>query len=79
MAVDPDHFRRGFGAMLCRYSIDIAAKDNVPIGVIAAETGMKLYASLGYSTDVKVTLTDGRENKEASVDFWVQKWGPHGI
>ncbi|CAM1505885.1 Fc.00g115220.m01.CDS01 [Cosmosporella sp. VM-42] len=74
MAVDPDHFRKGYGTLLCRHGMKIAEEDKVPVGIIAAALGMKLYEALGYSCTVKVSLTDVRRDKEASVDFWVQKW-----
>jgi ribosomal protein S18 acetylase RimI-like enzyme len=74
MAVDPDHFRRGYGTLLCTHGMDIARKDKVPVGVVAAEMGTYLYNSLGFKTTVKVTVTDPRPGKLASVDFWVQKW-----
>lgn len=74
MAVDPDHFRRGYGTLLCHHGMKIAEEDNVPVGIIAAEMGMRLYEKLGYSCTVKVTIGDGRPDKPASVDFWVQTW-----
>ena len=37
MAMDPDHFRRGYGTLLCMHGMDIATKDKVPVGVISAE------------------------------------------
>ena len=73
MAVDPDHFRKGYGSLLCKHGMDIAARDKVPIGIIAAKMGTYLYNSLGFKTKVQVTLTDPRPGKEATVDFWVQK------
>ncbi|KAF4449049.1 putative gnat family protein [Fusarium austroafricanum] len=76
MAVDPDHFRKGYGTLLCRHGMEIAREDKVPVGVIAAKFGMKLYEYLGYSCTAKVSLTDGRPGEDASVDFWVQKWNP---
>ncbi|KAF5252794.1 hypothetical protein FANTH_2118 [Fusarium anthophilum] len=74
MAVDPDHFRKGYGTLLCRHGMEIAREDKVAIGVIAAELGMNLYESLGYACTTKVSLTDGRPDEDASVDFWVQEW-----
>jgi len=44
------------------------------VGVVAAEMGTYLYDSLGFKTTVKITVTDPRPGKQASVDFWVQKW-----
>jgi len=76
MAVDPGHFRRGYGTLLCTHGMDIATRDKVPVGVIAAEMGTYLYNALGYKTTAKITVTDPRPGKEASVDFWVQKWNP---
>ncbi|KAF5987546.1 putative gnat family protein [Fusarium bulbicola] len=76
MAVDPDHFRNGYGTLLCRHGMEIAREDNVAIGVIAAELGMKLYESLEWTCTTKVSLTDGRPDEDASVDFWVQEWNP---
>jgi GNAT superfamily N-acetyltransferase len=72
MAVDPDYFNRGYGKLLCLHGMDIAREDKVPVGVTAAEMGTYLYNSLGFKTTVKVTLTDPRPGKLASVDFWVQ-------
>ncbi|KAF5550693.1 gnat family protein [Fusarium mexicanum] len=74
MAVDPDHFRKGYGTLLCRHGMEIAREDKVAIGVIAAELGMKLYESLVWACTTKVSLTDGRPDEDASVDFWVQEW-----
>ena len=74
MAIDPGHFRHGYGTLLCRHGMAIAAEDKVPVGVIAAELGMHLYKSSGFTTVVKYTLADERPGFEASVDFWVQKW-----
>ncbi|KAK0725622.1 hypothetical protein B0H67DRAFT_136307 [Lasiosphaeris hirsuta] len=76
MAVDPDHFRRGYGSHLCKYGIDVAAQDKIPVGIIAAKMGACLYSSLGFKTTVQITLADPRPGKKASVDFWVQKWDP---
>ncbi|KAM0188242.1 hypothetical protein ACHAPA_007678 [Fusarium lateritium] len=78
MAVDPDHFLKGYGTLLCRYGMNIAREDKIPVGVIAAKLGMKLYEYLGYSCTAKVTLTDCRPGEDDSVDFWVQKWNPKG-
>ena len=58
------------------HGMDIARKNKVPVGVIAAEMGTYLYNSLGFKTTVKVTTTDPPPGKQASVDFWVQKWNP---
>ncbi|KAF9770789.1 hypothetical protein IL306_011604, partial [Fusarium sp. DS 682] len=66
----------GYGTLLCRHGMEIARQDKVPVGVIAAKLGMKLYEYLGYSCTAKVSLTDGRPGEDASVDFWVQKWNP---
>ncbi|KPM43705.1 hypothetical protein AK830_g2897 [Neonectria ditissima] len=74
MAVDPTHFRKGYGTLLCRHGMNIAEEDKVPVGIVAAALGMKLYETLGFSCSVKVELTDGRPDKEASVNFWIQKW-----
>ncbi|KAF4495902.1 GNAT family acetyltransferase [Fusarium agapanthi] len=74
MAVDPDHFRKGYGTLLCRHGMEITREDNIPVGVIAAELGMKLYESLGCACTAKVSLTDGRPGEDASVDFLVQEW-----
>lgn len=74
IAVDPDHFRQGYGTLLCTHGMDMARKDKVPVGVVAGEMGTYLYNSLGFKTTVKVTITDPRPGKHASVDFWVQKW-----
>ncbi|RSL65156.1 hypothetical protein CEP53_003788 [Fusarium sp. AF-6] len=76
MAVDPDHFRKGYGTLLCKHGMKIAEEDNVPVGVIAAALGMKLYEALGYTCAAKIGITDERPDKQASVDFWVQKWDP---
>ncbi|KAG5758101.1 hypothetical protein H9Q72_013763 [Fusarium xylarioides] len=74
MAVDPDHFRKGYGTLLCRHGMEIAREDKVPVGVIAAKLGMKLYEYLGFTCTTKVSLTDDRTGEDASVDFWVQEW-----
>jgi GNAT superfamily N-acetyltransferase len=78
MAVDPDHFRHGYGTLLCRHGMNIAKEDGFPVGIIAAEIGMRLYKHLGFKTAVKVTLSDERPGKDAKVDFWVQKWTANG-
>ncbi|RYC79749.1 hypothetical protein BFJ63_vAg17372 [Fusarium oxysporum f. sp. narcissi] len=74
MAVDPEHFRKGYGTLLCRHGMELSRQDKVPVGVIAAKLGMKLYEYLGYSSVANVSLTCPDE--DASVDFWVQKWNP---
>ncbi|EWZ79038.1 hypothetical protein FOWG_16811 [Fusarium oxysporum f. sp. lycopersici MN25] len=74
MAVDPEHFRKGYGTLLCRHGMEIGRQDKVPVGVITAKLGMKLYEYLGYSSVANVTLTCPDE--DASVDFWVQEWNP---
>ena len=76
MAVDPAFFRRGLGTKLCLYGTDIAKEDSVPIGVIAAVMGERLYEHLGFETRIKETVKDERAGKEATVDFWVQTWSP---
>ncbi|KAF5528748.1 gnat family protein [Fusarium phyllophilum] len=76
MAVDPGHFRKGYGTLLYRHGMDIARKDDVPVGVIAAKLGMKLYEYLGYTCTAQVSVADYRPGEEASVDFWVQIWNP---
>jgi hypothetical protein len=53
MAVDPEHFRRGYGTKLCQYGMAIAKEDSVPVGIIAAAMGAKLYSGLGFKTVVK--------------------------
>ncbi|KAK3339710.1 hypothetical protein B0T25DRAFT_523434 [Lasiosphaeria hispida] len=77
MAVDPDHFRQGYGGLLCKHGMGVAAEDKIPVGIIAAKMGTYLYNSLGFKTTVQITLADPRPGKEASVDFWVQKWDPN--
>lgn len=79
MAVDPDHFHKGYGSVLCHHGMDIAAQDKVPIGVIAARMGTYLYESFGFQTKAQVTLADPRPGKEATLDFWVQKLGEGDI
>ncbi|KAH7465418.1 hypothetical protein FOMA001_g17332 [Fusarium oxysporum f. sp. matthiolae] len=76
MAVDPEHFRKGYGTLLCRHGMEMSRQYKVPVGVIAAKLGMKLYEYLGYSNVVQVSFTCGRPGEDASVDFWVQKWNP---
>jgi hypothetical protein len=76
MAIDPKHFRHGYGTILCRHGMDLAMKNKTPIGIIAAESGKPLYDKLGFDTMVEKTVEDERPGKEASVEFWVQKWVP---
>lgn len=76
MAVDPAYFRHGYGTKLCKHGMAIAKGCGQRVGVIAAEKGFLLYSKLGFHTSVKITVTDVREGKEASVDFWVQAWDP---
>ncbi|EXM15100.1 GNAT domain [Fusarium oxysporum f. sp. vasinfectum] len=76
MAVDPEHFRKGYGTLLCRHGMKMGQQDKVPVGVIAAKLGMKLYEHLGYSSVANVSLACSRPGEDASVDFWVQKWNP---
>lgn len=74
MAVDPDHFRRGYGSLLCRYGMAVANEDKVSVGLIAAASGKPLYDHLGFQTVVRMTLGDERAGSEAEVDFWVQRY-----
>ncbi|KAH8812981.1 hypothetical protein F5884DRAFT_319900 [Xylogone sp. PMI_703] len=74
MAVDPTFFRHGYGTKLCQYGMNIAKEDSVPIGVIAAAMGAKLYEHLGFETIIKEIVTDERAGMEDTVDFWVQTW-----
>lgn len=73
MAVDPDHFRHGYGSLLCRYGMNIAKEDKIDVGIIAAAMGFKLYEALGFESLVKINLADVRCKKQADVDFWVQR------
>ena len=56
MAVDPDHFRHGYGSVLCRHGMDMRREDKVPVDIIAAKMGTYLYNSLGFNTTVRVGL-----------------------
>ncbi|KAF5683579.1 hypothetical protein FDENT_7191 [Fusarium denticulatum] len=42
VAVDPDHFRKGYGTLLCRHGMEIAREGKVPIRLIAEKLRMKL-------------------------------------
>lgn len=76
MVIDPDHFRKGYGSLLCGHGMEVAQEDKIPVGIIAAKLGMKLYEYLVFSCTAKVSLTDDRPGEDASVDFWVQNWDP---
>lgn len=60
MAIDPEHFRKGYGRLLCLHGMEVAQEDKVPVGIIAAKLGMKLYEYLGFSCTAEVSLTYDR-------------------
>jgi N-acetylglutamate synthase-like GNAT family acetyltransferase len=48
LVVDPDHQRRGAGAMLVKWGLNLADKLQLPAFLEASEAGKKLYKSLGF-------------------------------
>jgi predicted N-acetyltransferase YhbS len=46
--VDPDHQRRGAGAMLVQWGLDLADKLQLPAFLEASDAGKKLYTILGF-------------------------------
>ncbi|KAL5389774.1 hypothetical protein DPSP01_002265 [Paraphaeosphaeria sporulosa] len=48
LVVDPAHQRRGAGALLVKWGLDLADKAQLPSFLEASDAGKKLYTSLGY-------------------------------
>lgn len=76
MAVDPDHWRHGYGSRLCEHGMEIAKNEKTSIGILAAGSGVGLYKALGFCDLEKVVVKDDRKGEDASTDFTVFKW-PH--
>ena len=47
-AVHPDHQRKGVGALLMQWGIDLAEKLNLPVYLESTEVGVGLYKKLGF-------------------------------
>lgn len=76
MAVDPSCFRQRIGTKLMHHGLQIARKDKVDVGIIAARSGMPLYESLGFRMAEVVELADDRVGHEAIVELCVCLWSP---
>jgi len=77
IAVDPEYTRRGYGTMLCKYRMNIAAVDRVPVGVAVTQPALPFFRAVGFAgIGDRTTVADGRVGKEASVRFWAYRWKP---
>lgn len=64
LATHPDYRRRGAGAKLCKWGIDLAEKNRTYISVFASPMGGELYAQLGFKElAVVVVQVKGEEEK----------------
>ena len=49
LVVHPAYWKRGHGAKLVSWSMELSKLDQIPQGVSAAAMGAKLYSRLGYT------------------------------
>lgn len=71
IAVEPSYQRRGVGTKLVRHGMQIATREMVKVGSLAAESGLPLYTALGFATVDKVEIKDDRPDFEAKMNFYV--------
>lgn len=48
LACHPDYQRRGAGEMLCRWGLDKAKAEGLPLALLASPMGSRLYKRLGF-------------------------------
>jgi N-acetylglutamate synthase-like GNAT family acetyltransferase len=58
VVVHPAYWRRGHGTTLVNWGKSLADLDRIGKGVVAADMGEKLYASLGYQKLDEVSMED---------------------
>ena len=62
--VHPAYWKRGHGSTLVTWGMNLANIDHINQGVIAARSGEKLYAALGYSLLEELRLAGDEEAPE---------------
>lgn len=75
LVVDPDYRRRGHGAKLVQWLLDLATTDNVKVGVIATRYGIPLYEKLGFHGVADANIT-GDEISPKGVKIKAMKYTP---
>jgi GNAT superfamily N-acetyltransferase len=58
LMVHPAYWRQGHRTALVKWSLDLAAMDNLPQGVIATEMGERVYTKLGFKRISKIEIGD---------------------
>lgn len=61
LSVLPEYERRGIGAMMLKWGLDIADEDDAPVYVSASESGAKLYAKHGFELASKSVCFEGEQ------------------
>ena len=49
LATHPEHWRRGYGTLLCQYGMKIAEEEDLVVTLVAGKTGGNLYKKLGFT------------------------------
>lgn len=73
LVVHPAYGRRGHGANLIKWGIELAIKDRLKFGLVASEVANPLYKSLGFEFLEKFDL-QGDETSKNGVHYEVLNW-----
>ncbi len=64
LATLPEFQRKGAGTALCKWGIEQAKQDQVPVTLLSSPMGHSLYSSLGFADIATVTVqVEGEEEK----------------
>ncbi|KAI0099731.1 acyl-CoA N-acyltransferase [Nemania sp. FL0031] len=74
LATHPDHWRRGYGKMLCEWGMRKASQEGLVVSLSASEVGKNLYERLGFKN--MGTVTDKAPGEKETVSSTVFVYNP---
>ncbi|KAJ8131661.1 hypothetical protein O1611_g1965 [Lasiodiplodia mahajangana] len=71
LATHPDHWRYGYGTMLCEWGLQVASEEALVVSLAASKTGKYLYEHLGFKNSGTVTGREPGEEETVSSTVFV--------
>ena len=69
----PDYQKRGAGTQHCRWGMELARADGIPVTLFASPMGKRLYSHLGFLLLDTVTVQVEGEEEKLSIGVMVYK------